>query len=554
MNAKGKGLFRRSIELFATKKADQVTSIVSNEFDADFYLKRYPDVLTSSLSPLEHFLSFGCAEGRFPRADFDPSFYGLQYADELSGRNPFEHWISEGKAKGYAGHPWISSPDIDETALMRAEFDELYYARNNSDVAKEGFDLFAHFLNHGWRESRDPNEWFSVDDYLEMNPEIGATGLNPFSHYVVIGKAENRLARKKRTASNRAGEVDAFIYATVESGFDSEFYKTQFRDQEPAPLDPVAHYVLTGWKQGLNPSPRFYTSAYLAANPDVARAGVNPFFHYLAQGRAEGRAPGSPTKGNAPASHSIGAAADARRSDTDAYSEHLKFASQGDRWEEFDASITVGRSRKAKVLAYYLPQFHPIPENDAWWGTGFTEWRNVVRGQPRFKDHFQPRVPSDLGFYDLRDTDVIRRQAAMAKAAGIYGFCFYYYSFNGDRILERPIENFLAASDIDFPFALMWANENWTRTWDGLDRSILLEQKYRIEDEGKFIADVARHFADRRYIRINDRPLFFMYRPGNIPDSKDTIERWRKRFQEEHCVAPLLFMCQGFNDIDPRVH
>jgi glycosyltransferase involved in cell wall biosynthesis len=550
----GRGkLFRRNIELSFSKKGDKLKRIIAGEFDAKFYIERYPDISTSLLSPLDHFLEFGRAEGRCPRSDFEPTYYSRQHAEELAGCDPFAHWIVNGKAKGYVGHPWVSRPDIDDLSLMRAQFDELYYARSNPDVVKQGFPLFFHFLSHGWRDGRNPNEWFSVTDYLEMNEEVKAAGLNPFSHYVVIGKGENRLPRKPRHPSIAMDIDDPFVYSVVESGLDPDFYRTQFGENLAVPADPVAHFISVGWKQGLDPNSHFHTSGYLAANPDVVTAGVNPFFHYLVQGQSEGRGNGFQEIG-ASAAPPLGNIPEGKHLAADVFGEHLNYASRGDSWEDFDPSITLGRARKAKILAYYLPQFHPIPENDAWWGAGFTEWRNVVRGQPRFKGHFQPRVPGELGFYDLRYTNVIRDQVELAKAAGIYGFCFYYYSFNGDRILERPIENFLAATDIDFPFALIWANENWTRTWDGLDRSILLEQKYRIDDEGKFLSDIARHFSDRRYIRINGRPIFFIYRPGNIPHSKITIERWRRILAKQHGVSPLMFMCQGFNDFDPRPH
>jgi lipopolysaccharide biosynthesis protein len=227
-----------------------------------------------------------------------------------------------------------------------------------------------------------------------------------------------------------------------------------------------------------------------------------------------------------------------------------RFTDPGPDFEEFEPPPP--GALRARMVAFYLPQFHAIPENDAWWGRGFTEWRNVARGVPRFAGHYQPRIPRDLGFYDLGDSDVMRHQAGLARAAGIEGFCFYYYRFDNGRLLEGPVERFLADQTIDMPFCLIWANENWTRTWDGFDRDVLASQSYDPGLEDGLIADLARHFADPRHIRVDGRPLFFIYRPGLIPDTAATIQRWRTRFEREHGENPFILMAQGFGDTDPR--
>ena len=230
-----------------------------------------------------------------------------------------------------------------------------------------------------------------------------------------------------------------------------------------------------------------------------------------------------------------------------------EFTNPGDSFEEFDPAIATERARRAKLLAFYLPQFHPIPENDRWWGKGFTEWRNVARGMPRFAGHYQPRIPRDLGFYDLRNPETIRRQAELAGQAGLHGFAFYYYSFGGKRLLERPLEEFLAQPSIDFPFCVVWANENWTRRWDGLDTEILMAQDHDPNNDKVLIDDLQRHFEDPRYIRIEGRPLLPVYRLDIIPDARATVARWRKLWKTRHGEQPLIFLVQAFDD-DPRTY
>jgi lipopolysaccharide biosynthesis protein len=184
--------------------------------------------------------------------------------------------------------------------------------------------------------------------------------------------------------------------------------------------------------------------------------------------------------------------------------------------------------KRARAIALYLPQFHPIPENDEWWGKGFTEWTNVAKAKPMFRGHYQPHVPSDLGFYDLRVPETREAQAAMARRYGIEGFCYYHYWFAGRRILERPFNEVLASGAPDFPFCLCWANATWTGIWYGAPKRILIEQTYpgRADHEAHFRA-LLPAFADPRYIRVAGKPLFLVFDPESLPDASATLDLWR---------------------------
>ena len=210
--------------------------------------------------------------------------------------------------------------------------------------------------------------------------------------------------------------------------------------------------------------------------------------------------------------------------------------------------------RAVRVIAFYLPQFHRIPENDAWWGEGFTEWTNVRRARPNFDGHWQPHVPGELGYYDLTDPAVRDRQAALARAHGVDAFCYYHYWFGGRRLLERPFAEVLASGRPDFPFCVCWANENWTRRWDGLDHEVLMAQRYSPDDARRLVAELIPAFRDRRYLRVNGRPLFLVYNVADIPDVAGSVAVWRDECVRAGVGNPYLCAVQRNAVDDPTVY
>ena len=423
-------------------------------------------------------------------------------------------------------------------------FDAEWYLRETGDL--RGLSPLCHYLTVGWLEGRDPNPLFHGSWYLAENLDVAERGLNPLLHYIWRGELEGRwpcgifdpvwyceeygVALGEGRALTHYSTIGCKRDLRPNEVFDPLFYRERYTSLREAGIEVPLHYLDVGFSGSeyvsTNFSLRLYREEHFGGDTSIDAA-----YHYLMAKRRQ-----------------LKECDDVRS----IASEMRIFTNQGPFFEEFAAETLESNSVRAKLVAFYLPQFHAIPENDSWWGKGFTEWRNTQRGVPRFVGHQQPRVPRDLGFYDLSNPNVLPRQIELARHAGLHGFCFYYYHFDGRRLLERPIEQFLSDRTLDFPFCIMWANENWTRRWDGLHDEVLIEQRYLPEHETTLLADWCRHFEDPRYIKVSGRPMLLIYRPGIIPQAAKTIRRWRRRLAQEFGQYPWMLMCQAFSDCDPR--
>jgi glycosyltransferase involved in cell wall biosynthesis len=504
-------------------------------FDTKFYFESNPDVDKAGVNPLLHYLQQGWREGRSPHPLFDARWYLETYSDvACAGVEPLTHYLSFGQAERRSPHPL---------------FDPDWYG----DTPQSQSGSLVHYLTVGWREGRNPYPLFDTDWYLthsnsssiaphlvdfivsnqqvsphplfdtkwyyDTYPDVAAAKVNALLHFVTIGWREGRKP-------NPWFDTKRYVEAVPELLFASE--------------NPLAHYLKSGPRSKINPSTEFDREFYLAQYPDVAEAGLDPLVHFLMAGLAEGRAPIS----QEPSGVSMDAIMPSPASQ--------KLVSNRDVHREL-SGLPRPSSLGARGIAFYLPQFHSIPENNEWWGDGFTEWTNVTRAKPQYEDHQQPTRPGELGYYDLEhQPHIMRRQAALAYQYGLEAFCFYFYWFGGKRLLEAPIKSYAEDDAIQFPFCLCWANEPWSRTWDGREQELLIGQQHSPDDDLAFIAYVSAYMRNPKYLRVLGRPLLIVYRPGLLPDAKATTARWRA-WCRDNGVGEIYLVCtQSFDTIDPE--
>lgn len=372
--------------------------------------------------------------------------------------------------------------------------------------------------------------------------------------------------------------------------FDKKYYLFTYPDVRNKNVEPIMHYIKYGAKEGRNPHADFITEFYLNKYKDISVDRINPFAHYILYGKNEGRVcnpdlkdlgvnQGYKIKSNGflivltmkqvinqpillkrflmsivnnglagtiikiKRSLNIRKINSSNNRVTDGCTDNEVFI----KYKEYKKL-----NNNLKALAFYLPQFHPFPENDEWWGKGFTEWTNVTKAHPNFVEHYQPHLPIHHGFYDLRVPEVMIEQARLARNYGIYGFNFYYYWFDGKVLMHKPYEILLKHKEIDINFCITWANENWTRTWDGMENDVLIAQNHCDEDSISFLESLYKYFEDERYIRIDNKPVLIVYRADIIPNMKETVSLWRRKAKEDGFDGLYLICSQTFGIKSPE--
>lgn len=549
-------------------------------FDADWYLKEYPDVAITGMDPATHYLRLGAKLERNPSPYFDAKYYLEANRDvKLAGINPLLHYIQHGQKEGRAVAA-IANRIQPEYQSATTTFK--IHASRSPKVPADLFNLRAKYSRENnlivlfAKDIVDFRKAIKLADHFSENFNVIALipSVFQYNEMAVIESAHKEIDVVTFSIGNQIYALlrlingDIFYSSTscflinfeegVERGLTTKmqcavdfFSKKQAHNfgvicNSYSPDQPLLSDAVNSKTESLLKKVGSSLLPEAGATISLSLCYINPLI--LKAIRALVADPIAFGSNN--------------QNDGLNFFKTLLLSTAYEGSLEINAFDAVElqsntSSKKIRSIAFYLPQFHVTPENDKWWGKGFSEWHNVVRARPLFQNHYQPRIPADLGFYDLSSTETQIKQAELAKRFNIDGFCYYYYWFDGQKVLNKPIENMLANKSVDMPFCICWANENWSRNWDGQNRHVLLSQSYSEETNRALIHEFIEYMKDPRYIRHEGKPVLVVYRIKIIPEWKKTARMWREECRKagigEIHLCSVRFGLEGLEG-DPEFH